>query len=120
MEAASRGATEVVMIEKNRAVYGVLKENIAKLKLGNITLRNEDGLNFAARGKDRFDVIFLDPPFQSGYLAKLMPLMADLLTDEGLLYIESGTQFDAGAQWQIYKQGKAGAVHYQLLQPKSL
>jgi 16S rRNA (guanine966-N2)-methyltransferase len=116
MEAASRGAAEVVMVEKSRAVYGMLKENIGKLGFSNITLRCEDGLNYARRDKEKFDVIFLDPPFQSDYLAKLMPLMAGMLMEEGLVYIESGTPFDAGEPWQVYKQGKAGAVHYQLLQ----
>jgi len=118
MEAASRGAAEVVMVEKNRAVSGVLKENIDKLKFDNITLRCEDGLNFAMRCKEKFDVIFIDPPFQSDYLAKLMPLMAGMLAEEGLLYIESGTQAEAGEPWQVFKHGKAGAVYYQLLQLK--
>ena len=119
MEAASRGATEVVMVEKSRAVYGVLKENIGRLGFGNITLRCEDGLNFARRDKEKFDVIFLDPPFQSDYLVKLLPLMEDLLTQDGMLYIESGTQFEAGEFWQVCKHSKAGAVHYQLLQHKT-
>lgn len=115
MEAASRGAAEVVMVEKSRAVYAVLKENVSRLGFGNIALRCEDGLNFAMRGKEKFDVIFLDPPFQSDSLAKLIPLMADMLAEDGLLYIESGSQFEAGAPWHVHKQGKAGAVHYQLL-----
>ena len=116
MEAASRGAAEVVMVESNRAVFRALQENMQKLKLTNIVLRNEDGLNLASSGNEQFDVIFLDPPFQSDYLEKLMPLLGRQLTPEGLLYIESGTKFDAGAAWQVYKQGRASAVHYQLLQ----
>jgi 16S rRNA (guanine966-N2)-methyltransferase len=116
MEAASRGAAEVVMVEKNRVVYHVLQENIGKLKFPNITLRNDDGLNFAKRNNEQFDVIFLDPPFQSDYLAKLMPLLAAQLTPTGMLYIESGTAFEADEPWQVVKRGKAGAVHYQLLQ----
>ena len=118
LEAASRGAAEVVMVEMNRSVYRVLQENIRKLGLHNIALRNEDGLKFASRSNAQFDVIFLDPPFQSDYLIKLLPLLARQLTAQGLLYIESGTPFEAGEPWQVYKQGKAGAVHYQLLQYK--
>jgi 16S rRNA (guanine966-N2)-methyltransferase len=116
LEAASRGAAEVVLVEQSRAVHKTLQENIGKLKFDNITLHCEDGLNFAMRCKEKFDVIFLDPPFQSDYLAKLLPLMSGLLAEEGLLYVESGSHFDAPAPWQVYKQGKAGAVHYQLLQ----
>jgi 16S rRNA (guanine(966)-N(2))-methyltransferase RsmD len=116
MEAASRGAAEVVMVEKSRAVFSALQENAKKLQLHNIALRNEDGLNFASRGNEQFDVIFLDPPFQSDYLEKLLPLLARRLTPQGLLYVESGTAFAAGEAWQVYKHGRAGAVHYQLLQ----
>jgi hypothetical protein len=46
-----------------------------------------------------------------------MPLLARQLTPEGLLYIESGAKFDAGAAWRVNKQGRASAVHYQLLKP---
>lgn len=116
MEAASRGASEVVMVENNRAVFNALKENAAKLKLQNINLRNEDGLKFASRTNEKFDVIFLDPPFQSDYLGQLLPILSKQLSATGLLYVESGSAFNAGEDWPIYKQGKAGAVHYQLLQ----
>ena len=116
MEAASRGAAEVVMVEKNRVVFHTLQGNIRKLNFHNIALRSEDGLNFASRGNQQFDVIFLDPPFQSDYLAKLLPLLATQLTPQGMLYVESGTLFEPGEPWQVVKRGKAGAVHYQLLQ----
>ena len=104
------------MVEKNRVVFHTLRENITKLKFPNITLRNDDGLNFAKRNNEQFDVIFLDPPFQSDYLPKLMPLLAAQLTPTGMLYIESGTAFEADEPWQVIKRGKAGAVHYQLMQ----
>ena len=116
MEAASRGAAEVVMVEKSRVVFHTLRENVRKLQFPNITLRNDDGLNFAKRSNEQFDVIFLDPPFQSDYLGKLMPLLAEQLTATGMLYIESGTLFEPGEPWQVIKRSKAGAVHYQLLQ----
>lgn len=117
MEAASRGASEVVMVEVNRAVFRVLQENTRKLKFHNVALRNEDGLKFASRVNEQFDVIFLDPPFQSDYLEKILPLLLGRLTSQGLLYVESGAPFEAGEHWQVYKHGKAGAVYYQLLQP---
>lgn len=116
MEAASRGAAEVVMVEKNRVAYHVLQENIRKLNFSNIVLRSEDGLNFVKRGSEQFDVIFLDPPFKSDYLEKLLPLLAKQLSPQGMLYIESCKLFEAGEPWQVIKRDKAGAVHYQLMQ----
>jgi len=116
IEAASRGASEVVMVESNRSVYQSLQVNIQKLQLTTVALRNEDALNFSKRNNEQFDVIFLDPPFKSDYLEKLLPLLSVQLAPKGLLYIESGSAIDAGEDWQVYKQGRAGAVHYQLLE----
>ena len=116
MEAASRGASAVVMVENNRAVYSALQENIGKLDFHNIALRSEDGLKFVLRSIEQFDVIFLDPPFESDYLEKLLPHLTSRLAREGMLYIESGKPFEAVAPWQLLKSGKAGAVYYQLWQ----
>jgi 16S rRNA (guanine966-N2)-methyltransferase len=115
-EAASRGAAEVVMIERNRPVYRTLQENIKKLGFSNIALHSEDGLEFAKQQNRPFDVIFLDPPFQSDYLPKLMPLLVDKLAVGGMVYVESGEPFEPDAEWQVVKQARAGAVFYQLLQ----
>ncbi len=115
-EAASRGAAEVVMVERNRAVYRTLQENLKKLGFANVALRCEDGLEFASRQNRPFDVIFLDPPFQSDYLPKLLPLLGDKLAREGVVYVESGARIEPGAGWQVIKQARAGAVFYQLLQ----
>jgi 16S rRNA (guanine966-N2)-methyltransferase len=115
-EAASRGATEVVMVERNRSVYHNLQENINKLGFSNVALRGEDGLEFVSQQNRPFDVIFLDPPFQSDYLPKLMPLLIDKLAADGVVYVESGEPFEPDAAWQVTKRARAGAVHYQLLQ----
>jgi 16S rRNA (guanine966-N2)-methyltransferase len=115
-EAASRGASEVVMVELNRLVHRQLQENIKKLGFSNIALRSDDGLEFAKQQNRPFDVIFLDPPFNSDYLPKLMPLLANMLTGEGMVYLESGEKFEPDAAWQVIKQARAGAVFYQLLQ----
>lgn len=115
-EAASRGATEVVMVENNRAAFRALQENCRKLACSNIMLRCEDGLGFASRHESgRYDVIFLDPPFQSGCLPKVLPLLADKLADDGLVYVEAGEVFEPDVAWDVVKRAKAGKVYYQLL-----
>ncbi len=74
-----------------------------------------DGLTFAQRDRGRYDVIFLDPPFDSGYLPVLLPALRPRLEADGVIYVESGTIFDPGPGWRVEKRDKAGAVHYQLL-----
>ncbi len=114
-EAASRGADAVVMVESNPAVFRALRENADKLAFGNVALYCEDGLKFALPANGGFDVVFLDPPFRSDCLPRLMPRLYELLLPGGVVYLESGGPFDAGPDWQILKQGRAGAVHYRLM-----
>jgi 16S rRNA (guanine966-N2)-methyltransferase len=115
-EAASRGAAAVVMVENNRAVFRALQENQRKLAFHNITLHCGDGLDFAWRTEGGYDVVFLDPPFRSGCLPDALALLAGRLTENGLVYVESGAAFEPGASWTVLKRARAGKVHYQLLQ----
>ncbi len=115
-EAASRGAEEVVMVENNRTVHQALQSNIKKLALGNVALRCEDGIKFACQENGLFDVVFLDPPFKSDYLPQVLSALERRLTQGGVVYLESGTEFEPGLPWRVLKRGKAGAVHYQLLE----
>lgn len=114
-EAVSRGAERVTLVEKNPLVFRSLQENIKKLALSNIYPCCQDGLEFAARDKQCYDVIFLDPPFQSDILPKLFEILPARLTDNGLLYVESGAPVPVPEGWQGVKSGKAGQVHYQLM-----
>ena len=114
-EAVSRGAQRVTLVEQNPRVFRSLQENIKKLSLSNIYPCCQDGLEFAARDPQRYDVIFLDPPFQSDLLLSLFEILPARLTDSGLLYVESGGPVTIPLPWQVVKSGKAGQVHYQLL-----
>ncbi len=115
-EAASRGAERVVMVEKNPAAVRALQDNLKKLGCGNVFVRAQDGLEFALRDEKRYDVIFLDPPFQSGYLPRLLEILPPRLNESGVMYVESGVGLDIPPPWQTVKSGKAGQVHFRLLQ----
>ncbi|MDD5384573.1 MAG: 16S rRNA (guanine(966)-N(2))-methyltransferase RsmD [Gallionella sp.] len=114
-EAASRGAERVVMAEQNPAVFRALQDNITKLACGNVFAYRQDGLEFASRDVHQYDVIFLDPPFQSNYLPRLLEILPQRLNENGMVYVESGAALDVKPPWQTIKSGKAGQVHYQLL-----
>lgn len=114
-EAASRGAESVIMVEKNPTVARALQNNLKKLGVCNVFVHAQDGLEFAFRDKQRYDVIFLDPPFAADYLPKLLEILPERLNEGGLLYVESGAAVDVPPVWQVRKSGKAGQVHYQLL-----
>ena len=115
VEAASRHAASVTLVEQNPAVHRALADNAALLKASQVRLQRMDALQFLAQDKQRYDVIFLDPPFGQGWLVKLLPLLPDHLSDDGLVYAEGELALQEGDGWQVLKHGKAGAVHYHLL-----
>jgi len=120
-EAASRGAKRVVMVDFNPLAFKALQASVQKLEAKQIELVATDALKFVASDAalkfGRFDVIFLDPPFRLRLelLAKLLPLLAPQLAEDGLIYTESESLFDPGAGWLVWRNGRAGKVHYQLL-----
>jgi 16S rRNA (guanine(966)-N(2))-methyltransferase RsmD len=125
-EAASRGAQSVTMIDSHPSVVRQLEQNKAKLKAENVNILRADALaigrDLALRGQ-RFDVIFLDPPYQQDFLAQTLPLAAQLLKEGGLVYAESGAPlpFDEPEQpdwltgWEPVRVDKAGQVCFHLL-----
>ena len=115
-EAASRGAERVVMVERNPAVLRALQNNVKKLGCANVFVQGLDGLEFVSRDAKQYDVIFLDPPFQSDYLPRLLEILPQRLNKNGVVYVESGAAITVPPPWQVIKSGKAGQVHYQLLQ----
>ncbi len=115
-EAASRGAQNVDLVENNRTAFRALQDNQQKLACANMALHCRDGLEFARLAQGRYDVIFLDPPFESDLLLKILPLLVDKLEEGGMVYVESGDAFEPDTAWQVMKSARAGKVRYQLLQ----
>jgi 16S rRNA (guanine966-N2)-methyltransferase len=128
-EAASRGARSVTMIDNFGAAVRQLEQIKAKLGADQVRVMRADALAIArdlvARGQ-RFDLIFLDPPYQQDFLSQSLPLCAELLNADGLVYAESGEPLpfaqeegDAApewtAGWEPVRLDKAGMVHYHLL-----
>lgn len=116
MEAASRGAARVLMVELAPPVARALKENIDRLGAGDIVeLLRKDGVEFATSSSQRFDVVFLDPPYRQGWLDKVAPLLPRLLSEEGSLYVEAEMSLESLGDFVTVKQGKAGQVYYHLM-----
>lgn len=114
-EALSRGARQVVMVERDSKVARALKENAVTLKAENCELVVADALKFLDHETRRFDVIFVDPPYQQNLLPIVLPRLPPHLAEDGLVYTEADTPLEFEADWQILRQGKAGLVHYYLL-----
>jgi 16S rRNA (guanine(966)-N(2))-methyltransferase RsmD len=118
-EALSRGATAVTLVEKSVAAYQALLQNKRALEAVKAQVLNQDALQFLSTNKQKFDLIFLDPPYNLGWLNKILPQLAAHLQDDGVVYVEAEYALDTIPEitrdWQIVKQGKAGNVFYHLL-----
>ena len=114
-EAASRGASRVVMVENDRRAFDALVTNRAALQAGQVELIRTDALEFLRCDKGLYDVIFVDPPFGAGYRPRLVPLLPPRMAASAWVYFESGERPDWPEDWEVYREGRAGQVTYQLL-----
>ncbi len=117
-EAASRGAAEVMLLERDAVLLQSLEATKLRLKAGAVTVQRADAQPWMLRaGTARFELVFLDPPFDSGLLPAAVQAAATLLVPGGFLFTESGQALaQAPAGMQLHRGLKAGLVHAQLWQ----
>ena len=114
-EALSRNAKSVTMVENSRQAYQSLLQNQSLLKAENCEILNLDAQQFLASNTQKFDVIFCDPPYNKAWLERLFPILNQIVSQDGMLYVEAEFEIKADATWQVVKQNKAGNVYYHLL-----
>lgn len=122
LESLSRGAKEVVMVERDAAVARNLANNITTLGTSNARLVNSDALAYLAGNAEPFDVVFVDPPFaQSTLINQCIDRLQQQhwLSPGALVYVEAPSTFNElvlPENWSVLKGKKAGQVGYHLLQ----
>jgi len=120
LEALSRGAGNVVFVERSDVAARQLRRNIDVLGADGASVVKQDALDYltgAAHG--RFDIVFLDPPFAHDLLAETCRLLVDTdaLADDALVYLEEARSRDAPTlpgSWDVMKNKTAGNVRYML------
>jgi len=118
-EAASRGATQVVAIESSRVAAQAIAQNQKLLDLPNLKLVSGDAFGFLAATIDKFDVIFLDPPFAQDWWQRLAPLVLRVAAPEALIYCEFAKELTSRELpgFNRSRHDRAGMVHYHLFTP---
>jgi 16S rRNA (guanine966-N2)-methyltransferase len=114
-EALSRNAKNVVMVENFNLAYKSLIQNQSLLKAENCQILHQDALNFLNNNTQKFDVVFCDPPYNKGWLEKLLPFLNQCLNENGVVYAEAEFEIKSNDNWQVMKQNKTGNVFYHLL-----
>ena len=123
-EAASRGASSVVLCESNSACLEAMTKSQAKLGATQLRIQRGDGLALLRQqAPHSLDLVFLDPPYDFPQYDRMLAAAKDCIKDSGHVYLEAGKAWlaaDLQARgWQLVKHLKAGAVHAHLLQRAS-
>lgn len=117
-EAASRGANPVTLVERDPRVHGHLVKARETLLASQVEVVRGDALKFCALPVRRYDLVFLDPPYHQGWLAKMEPLLDGIVEPDGWLYAEAEQAVERLGSWVAVKRGQAGQVHFQLLRKR--
>jgi 16S rRNA (guanine966-N2)-methyltransferase len=117
LEAASRGASEVVLVEKSPALVAALREQTANWP-GSERLQvvQADAMGWLGSQQGRFDMVFIDPPFEMTLHDRILGLLADsnILEPGARVYVESGSDVDSepdpDGQFELLREKKQGRV----------
>ena len=94
IEALSRGAASAVFVDRDRAAVQIVKENLKTCGLSG-TVLCADSLSYL-RNCGRFDLIFIDPPYDSGLYAPVLETinLVDNLSDGGIIICETRKEIE--------------------------
>ena len=120
-EALSRGAAHATFVDNDPAACRALERH--RLELGaNADVHRADGTSWLRNRPpdERWDTVFLDPPFDSALLHEALPDAAARLAAGGALYVEADARFDLAEAARLTglaasRLSHAGASHYGLL-----
>lgn len=119
-EAASRGATQVLMLEQDPALVAQLAATQARLQAVAVQVQRGDGVQALKRlAPASVDLVLLDPPFDSELFEPALQAAAQAVVPGGQVYLEAPVAWgDEQLQplgLSLHRHLKAGAVHAHLL-----
>ncbi|MDV6316292.1 16S rRNA (guanine(966)-N(2))-methyltransferase RsmD [Idiomarina sp. HP20-50] len=119
-EAASRGATQVTLIEAVKAVSQQLQKNIELLNSPAINVVTQNALDWLQTESGKaYDVIFIDPPFREGLADKALQLLdeGNWLATDNTVYLETEKEWllKLPPNWRVTKEKVHGQVCFRLL-----
>ncbi|MBK5969627.1 16S rRNA (guanine(966)-N(2))-methyltransferase RsmD [Thiorhodovibrio winogradskyi] len=119
-EALSRGAGQVVMLERNARVAHQLSANARLLSADGLDIREADSLRWLASAEPTpFDIVFLDPPFAEHLLPATLEQLSvrPWLTSTARVYVETDAREplpDLPSGWEWLREKTAGQVRFGL------
>lgn len=119
LEALSRGAAAVTFVERDRAAASGLRATAELLAPDRANVVQADAMTWLARDTTPFDIVFLDPPFDSDLLAGTLGALESRgrLAADAWIYVEMPARRGPPplpAGWRLHRSGRAGEVGYHL------
>lgn len=118
LEAASRGASAVVLVDGDPEVTHTLQEQVQRLRAQQVSVVHAGSVRYLYGRAQPFDIVFLDPPFHAGLLPDCLQQLeaGGWLSAEAWVYIEAehGLQLPLPAHWEMHRSKTAGQVDYHL------
>ena len=120
LEAASRGAAAVQLVESDAALVAQLQVLQARLQAGAVRVQRGDGVAALKQAAPAsLDLVLIDPPFDGDLFAPALQAAAKAVAAEGFVYLEAPRAFSddelAACGLALHRHLKAGAVHAHLL-----
>lgn len=122
-EAASRGASKVVLVDNDKDTVKMLSDNLDLLSATQVTAVCDDVIHFLNNCDFMFDVVFIDPPYRLDVIAQCCELLESkqCLSDHAKIVIECDASIDLSKEsnglpdnWQCSKRKTAGQAGYHL------
>ena len=90
IEALSRGAASCVFVDRSTECVQLIRRNLQHTGLtASAQVVGTDALSYLTRPKERFDLVFLDPPYAAGLLLPALEKVAPLVNDGGIILCET-------------------------------
>ncbi len=119
IEALSNGAKVAYLVDNNNIAIKTINSNIKKLNIDNAKVLKGDYKNILNNMNTKFDLIFLDPPYETNYLEESIKLIIDndLLKESGLIICESSSldKIIYPNNFEVYKEKKYGDKYVVIL-----
>ena len=114
IEALSQGASQAVFVDAQEEACRLIRENLSRTKLSGGTVVRSDYMDYLSRCRERFDIIFLDPPYAETYLENAIKKITeiDILQSNGIMVAERPLgkelpwEFPGYTRSRDYKYGK--------------
>lgn len=91
IESLSEGAKFAFLVDSNYKAIKVINNNLKNIGIDNAKVLNMDYKKAIETLKEKFDIIFLDPPYKTNYIEEAIKLITkyDILSNEGIIVCES-------------------------------